>query len=295
MNRLTRYFLLTVLVLSTASAVLREQVSNERLLRAADEPHNWLTYSGTYMSQRYSTLKQIDLTNAKNLEQKWVFQAESLEKFETTPLVVDGIMYITQAPSDALALDAKTGRVFWIYRYFPAPDVKPCCGSVNRGLAILGDTLFLATLDAHLVALDAKTGRPLWNIKVANANAGYAMTLAPLVVKDKVIVGVAGGEFGIRGFIAAFDVNTGREVWRFNTIPGPGEPGHETWQGDAWEHGGASVWMTGSYDPDLNLVYWGSGNPGPDWNPAQRSDDNLYSDSVLALDPDTGKLKWFFQ
>src|SRR5205809_950403 len=284
-----------VFLVSLVMPILRAQVLNDRLLRAAAEPHNWMMYSGTYASQRYSTLSQINPSNVKNLEQKWIFQAESLEKFETTPLVVDGIMYITQAPSDALALDAKTGRVFWIYRYYPSTDAMPCWGSVNRGLAILGDTLFLATLDAHLVAVDAKTGRPIWNTRVANANAGYAMTLAPLVVKDKVIVGVAGGEFGIRGFIAAFDARTGREAWRFNTIPGPGEPGHETWKGDAWEHGGGSVWMTGSYDPDLNLTFWGSGNPGPDWNPAQRSGDNLYSDSVLALDPDTGKLKWFFQ
>jgi len=297
MKFLNRCILVAACLLSLMLPVLRAQVSNERLLRTADEPHNWLMYSGTYASQRYSTLRQINPANVKTLEQKWVFQAESLEKFETTPLVVDGIMYITQAPSDALALDAKTGRVFWIYRHYPSPDVKPCCGSVNRGLAILGDTLFLATLDAHLVALDAKTGRPLWNTKVANASAGYAMTVAPLIVKDKVIIGVAGGEFGIRGFIAAYSVNNGREVWRFNTIPGPGEPGHETWQGqgDAWEHGGGSIWTTGSYDPVLNLTYWGTGNPGPDWNPAQRSGDNLYSDSVVALDADTGKLKWFYQ
>jgi alcohol dehydrogenase (cytochrome c) len=295
MKRLIFYVLASTLLLGAIAAVLAAQVSNERLLRAADEPQNWMTYSGTYASQRYSTLRQINLANVKTLEQKWVFQAESLEKFESTPLVVDGIMYLTQAPSDTLALDAKTGRVFWIYRYFPATDVKPCCGSVNRGLAILGDTLFLATLDAHLVALDAKTGRALWNTKVANSGAGYAMTVAPLVVKDKVIVGVAGGEFGIRGFIAAYDVRSGREAWRFNTIPGPGEAGHETWQSNAWEHGGGSIWVTGSYDPALNLTYWGTGNPGPDWNPAQRAGDNLYSDSVVALDPDTGKLKWFFQ
>ncbi len=292
-----RSVLFAVFLVSLVMPILRAQILNERLLRAAAEPHNWMMYSGTYASQRYSTLSQINPSNVKNLEQKWIFQAESLEKFETTPLVVDGIMYITQAPSDALALDAKTGRVFWIYRYYPSTDARPCCGSVNRGLAILGDTLFLATLDAHLVALDAKTGRPIWNTRVANASAGYAMTVAPLVVKDKVIVGVAGGEFGIRGFIAAYDVRTGREAWRFNTIPGPGEPGHETWQGqaDAWEHGGGAIWTTGSYDPALNLTYWGTGNPGPDWNPGQREGDNLYSDSVVALDPDTGKLKWFFQ
>jgi alcohol dehydrogenase (cytochrome c) len=288
-------FLSAALLICCAIPYIYAQVGSDRLLRAVNEPQNWLTYSGTYASQRYSLLHQIAPANVKNLEQKWIFQAESLEKFESTPLVVDGIMYVTQAPSDAVALDAKTGRVFWVYRSNLSPDARPCCGSVNRGLAIIGDTLFLATLDAHLVALDAKTGRPLWNTKVANASAGYAMTLAPLAVKDKVIVGVAGGEFGIRGFIAAYDARTGREAWRFNVIPGPGEPGHETWRGDAWEHGGGSVWVTGSYDPDLNLTYWGTGNPGPDWNPAQRAGDNLYSDSVVALDPDTGKLKWHYQ
>lgn len=292
---LRRKTLLVLCLVSVISSVLHAQVSFERLLRAADEPHNWLTYSGAYDSQRHSRLRQITPANIRNLEQKWVFQAQSLEKFETTPLVVDGIMYLTQAPNDVVALDARTGRVFWIYRYYPSPDARPCCGSVNRGLAILGDTLFLAALDAHLVALDARSGRPLWKTKVAEASAGYAMTLAPLVVKDKVIVGVAGGEFGIRGFISAYDARTGVEAWRFYAIPGPGEPGHETWRGDDWEHGGASIWITGSYDSDLNLTYWGIGNPGPDWNPDQRPGDNLYSDSVVALDADTGKLRWHFQ
>jgi alcohol dehydrogenase (cytochrome c) len=290
-----RLLLALLLLFFVTIPLLQAQVSYERLLRAAEEPQNWLTYSGTYASQRYSQLRQINATNVRTLEQKWVFQAESLEKFETTPLVVDGIMYLTQAPSDVVALDAKTGRAFWIYRYYPSPDVRPCCGSVNHGLAILGNTLFLATLDARLVALDSRSGRELWSTKVGNPAAGYAMTLAPLVVKDKVIVGVAGGEFGIRGFVAAYDSKTGREVWRTYTVPAPGEPGHESWQGDAWEHGGGPVWVTGSYDPELNLTYWGTGNPGPDWNPDQRAGDNLYSDSVLALDPDTGKLKWFFQ
>src|SRR5258708_26476178 len=167
------------------------------------------------------------------MEQKWVFQADSsVQNVEATPLVVDGIMYFTQPINDVVALDAKTGRAFWVYKYTPSPAAKPCCGSVNRGLAILGDTLYLATLDARLVALDAKNGRPLWNVEVADINAGYTLTLAPLVVKDKVVVGVSGGEFGIRGFIAAFDAKTGKEAWRFHTIPAPGEPGHDTWQGD---------------------------------------------------------------
>ena len=273
----------------------RAQVSYDRLLHPSAEPQNWLTYSGNYSGHRHSALRQIDATNVKNLEMKWVFQAQSLQKFETTPLVVNGVMYLTQSPNDVVALDAKTGRAFWLYSYKPSPDARLCCGVVNRGVAILGDTLFMAAGDAHLVAIDARNGHAIWNTKVAEPKAGYAMTLAPLVVKDKVIVGVAGGEFGIRGFIAAYDAQTGKECWKTYTIPGPGEPGHETWQGDDWTHGGSSIWMTGSYDPDLNLTYWGTGNPGPDWNPDQRPGDNLYSDCVLALDPDTGKLKWYFQ
>jgi len=277
------------------TATVWGQVSFDRILASGNEPQNWLTYSGSTMSQRYSTLNQITPDNVKNLELQWMFQARSLEKFEATPLVVDGILYTVQAPNNVVALDAATGRVFWTYPYVPARTARPCCGQVNRGLAILGDTLFMGTIDAHLIALDAKSGKPIWNVAVAKASAGYALTHAPLVVKDKVIVGTAGGEYGIRGFIAAYDVKTGNEAWRFYTIPGKGEPGNETWKGDSWQHGGASVWVTGSYDPALNLTYWGIGNPGPDWNGDTRDGDNLYSDCVVALDPDTGKLKWYFQ
>ncbi len=285
-------------LLSVALALpfaLRAQVTSERLAHAANEPQNWLLYSGSYMSQRHSLLKQIDPSNVKNLELKWVFQAQSLQKFESTPLVVDGVMYLTQSPNDIVAVDAKSGRVFWIYHYPPSPAARPCCGVVNRGLAILGDTLFMATVDAHLVAVDAKDGHAIWNVKLAEAGAGYASTMAPLVVKGKVIVGVAGGEFGVRGFVAAFDAETGKQVWHFDTIPDPDQPGHDSWRGADWEHGGGAVWITGSYDPELNLTYWGTGNPGPDFNAEQRQGDNLYSDSVLALDPDTGKMKWYFQ
>jgi len=274
---------------------LPAQVTPDRLVHASDEPQNWLTYSGGYASQRYTLLKQVDPSNVKNLELKWVFQVQSLQKFETTPLVVDGIMYITQSPNDVVAVDAKTGRAFWLYHYAPSPAARPCCGIVNRGLAILGDSLFMATVDAHLVAIDAKDGHPRWNVKLAEAAAGYAATMAPLVVKDKVIVGVAGGEYGIRGFIAAFDTQTGKQDWKFDTVPDPDQPGHDSWKGTDWEHGGAAVWVTGSYDPELNMTYWGTGNPGPDWNAEQRPGDNLYSDSVLALDADTGKMKWYFQ
>jgi len=284
--------LLLLLLLTLAAGA---QVTSDRLLRASREPQNWLTHSGSYMSQRYSTLTQITPSNVTNLELKWILPNQVFGAWQATPLVVDGVMYVTQRPNDVLALDARNGRVFWQYRYNVSPDARACCGSNNRGVAILGDTLYMATLDAHLVAIDAVGGKPLWDVAVADPKLGYSMTMAPLVVKDKVLVGTGGGEYGIRGFIAAFDAKTGKESWRFNTIPGPGEPGHETWKNDAWKTGGGSIWVTPSYDPELNLTYWGVGNPGPDWNADQRPGDNLYTDSVVALDADTGKLRWHFQ
>ena len=290
----TTMFVRVALVLLAATA-LDAQVTFDRILHADKEPQNWLTYSGNTLSQRYSTLSQITQTNVKDLTMQWAFQARSTEKFEATPLVVDGMMYVTQAPNDVVALDAATGELKWLYSYSVSRDARPCCGRINRGLAILGSTLFMGTIDGHLLALDARDGKVLWDTEVAQATSGYALTHAPLIVKDKVIVGTAGGEFGIRGYIAAYNAATGKEAWRFYTIPGPGEPGHESWAGDSWKTGGASVWVTGSYDPDTNLTYWGIGNPGPDWNGDHRAGDNLYSDCVVALDADTGKLKWYFQ
>ena len=289
-----------------ASVSLHGQVTADRLLNTAREARNWLIYSGGYFSNRYSALTQITPVNARNLELKWMYQSAVAGAWQTTPLVVDGVMYLTQRPNDVVALDAKTGRVFWMYRHQLDPTQIVCCGANNRGLAILGDTLFMGTLDARLVAIDAKIGRPLWTTQVADNKAGYSVTLAPLVVKDKVIVGVGGGEYGIRGFIAAYDAKSGKEAWRFYTIPGPGETGFETWQpcapsatafcdSEAWKHGGGSVWVTGSYDAALNLTYWGVGNAGPDWNADQRPGDNLYTDSVVALDADTGRLRWHYQ
>jgi len=288
------------------SRPLVAQVTYSRMLDAAKEPHNWLTYSGGYFGQRHSGLRQIDATNVKNLELKWIYQGTVIGNWQATPLVVDGVMYVSQRPNDVAALDAATGRAFWIYRHNTSPDHRACCGANNRGLAISGDTLYMGTLDARLVALDTKSGRPRWSATVADMKAGYSVTLAPLVVKDKVIIGVGGGDLGIRGYIAAYNAETGKEVWRFYTIPGPGEPGHETWEkcppasqafcdDNAWMHGGASVWVTGSYDPALNMTYWGIGNAGPDYNPAQRPGDNLYAASVVALDADSGKLRWHYQ
>jgi alcohol dehydrogenase (cytochrome c) len=271
------------------------QVTYERLVHAVEEPQNWLTYSGTYSGQRHSSLRQITPANVKGLRLSWVFQAQSLEKFEATPIVVDGIMYVTQPPNDIVALDAKTGRLFWIYQYHPSSGVRLCCGLVNRGLAILGNTLFMGTIDAHLVAVDAKNGHVLWNNEVADCKLGYTITHAPLIVKDKVVVGTGGGEYGTRALLVAYAATSGKEEWRFYPVPAPGMPGHETWEGNSWEHGGGSFWVTGSYDAATNLIYWGTGNPGPDWNPDERLGDNLYTDSAIALDGDTGQLRWFFQ
>jgi alcohol dehydrogenase (cytochrome c) len=271
-------------------------VTPERLRDANKEPQNWLTYSGGYAGQRHSLLTTIRPANARDLELKWVFQSRSLERHQVTPLVVNGTMYTIQSPNDVIALNAVTGKQIWAYSYTPDPAARNCCGKLSRGLAVAGDTVFLASFDARMIAIDAKTGRELWKTEPAgDPKDGYAFTVAPLVVKDKVIAGTAGGEFGVRGFIAAWDVKTGKEVWRFNTVPGPGEAGHDSWGGDSWMHGGAPIWVTGSYDPELNLTYWGTGNPGPDWDGAGRPGDNLYSCAVIALDADTGMLKWHYQ
>ena len=288
----TRSLALAALLVPSGAAA---QITYERILDAAADPGNWLTYNGTYSSQRYSGLDQITPENVDDLELKWMLPNQVFGAWQSNPIVDDGIMYVTQRPNDVMAVDAATGRVFWLYRHTPAEQARVCCGANNRGVAVLDDRVFMGTLDARLIALDAINGQELWNIEVADVDLAYSITMAPLIVKDKVLVGVGGGEFGIRGFVAAYDVETGEEAWRFYTIPGPGEPGHETWEGDDWEHGGAPIWITGSFDPDLDLVYWGVGNPGPDWNPSQRPGDNLYSDAVVALDADTGELAWYFQ
>ena len=270
-------------------------VTWERLVNAESEPENWMMYSGTLDSQRYSRLDQINTNNVTELEMKWSYQIPVIDRAETVPTVVDGIMFITEAPSNLTAVDARTGRVYWRYDHELPEDLRICCGRNNRGVAILGETLFMSTLDAHLVAIDARTGNVLWDVEVADYEAGYSKTAAPLIVKDKVVTGIAGGEFGIRGFIDAYDPVTGELEWRTYAIPGPGEPGNDSWSGDSWKTGGAATWITGSYDPDLNLIYWGTGNPGPDWNGDVRLGDNLYSDSALALNGDTGEIAWHFQ
>jgi len=285
-------FTVVAVVMATATSA---EVSFDRLLSAAEEPENWLNYSSTYDNQRYSRLDQITGNNVDELELKWIWQARSLEKFEATPLVVDGILYTVQAPNDIVALDAATGRVFWTFNYENLPTARACCGSVNRGLAIQGETLFMGTLDSHIVAVDAISGRLLWKSKVADASERYAITMSPLVVDDKVMIGTGGGDSGARGIIAAYDVVTGFELWRFHTIPGSGEPGNESWSGDSWIRGGAGVWNHAAYDPETNLAFWGVGNPSPGWDGSTRLGDNLYSNCVVALDVDTGELVWHYQ
>jgi alcohol dehydrogenase (cytochrome c) len=272
-------------------------ISSDRLLKAADEPGNWLMYSRTYNGWRFSNLNQITTANVKNLRVKWLFQGRHIEKFETTPLVVNGIMYLTRPENAIYALDAATGRQMWMYEYRNPPRTFNCCGKVNRGLAILGNTLFMNTLDMHVVAVDARSGHEIWKTEMYDYTeaGGYAAPGAPLVVKDKLIVGMAGGERGVSGFLDAYDTKTGQRLWRFHTIPQPGEPNFGTWAGDSWKTGGVTTWNSGSYDPETNTLFWGTSNPWPDYNDDFRAGDNLYSCSVLALDPDTGKLKWFFQ
>lgn len=279
----------------TAWTAARAQVSYERVLGAAREPQNWLTYSGGYSSWRYSALDQINPANASHLAVQWVFQVADLGQFETNPIVVDGVLYGTGQDNRAFALDARTGRAIWRYQR-NLPDKLPvCCGMVNRGFAILGNKLFMATLDAHVMALDTKTGNVLWDVAAADYRQGYTFTMAPLAVKNEIIVGVSGGEYGIRGFVDAYEASTGKRLWRFETVAGPGRPGHDTWEGDSWKTGGAPAWLTGSFDPKLNLIYWPTGNPSPVNYGGNRKGDNLYSDCMLALDADTGLLKWYFQ
>ncbi len=267
----------------------------ERIVNSRKEPHNWLTYFGDYEGRHYSLLKQINADNVSQLQTAWVFQPQGNGILQASPLVVDGVMYTTAASNYAYALDAATGRMLWEYKYQakdPKYDVK---GAINRGFAMLGGRLFMTTGDAYVVALDARTGRLLWEAKLAEVSEGYFSTMSPLAIKDRVIVGMSGGEFGVRGFLDAYDAATGKRLWRFWTVPGPGEFGNETWAGESWKVGGGATWMTGAYDPQLDTLYWGIGNPSPDLNGDVRKGDNLFTCSVVALDPRTGKRRWHFQ
>jgi len=294
----------TRLLLSAALAasLLPAQVTYERLLHADKEPQNWLTYSGSYAGIRFSPLNQINTGNVKNLQMKWVYHpiymktGNNQSKMENTPLVVDGIMY-TGTALEAVALDAVTGRMYWKLPHPLDPKAYYNAYEVNKGMAIADDTLFWATVDCHLLAIDTKTGHVNWDVEMAKWQKGYQYNVAPLVVRNMVILGPATNEAGANCWVSAYDIKTGKELWRFWTAPtSADQPEAKTWTGESWKHGGSPIWNGGAYDPETNLTFWGTGNPNPGWNGDPRTPgDNLYSASVIALDADTGKLKWHYQ
>src|SRR5881396_3183763 len=244
-------------VVLAAQQTAGPQVASQDLMDGLKDPSRWLTYSGDYSGHRHSPLTQLTPENVNQLMAQWTFQTGTLGSFQTTPLVFDGVLYVTGFNNHAWAIDARSGRQIWHYRRELPEDLHLCCGTVNRGFAALGDRLFMTTADAHLLALDMRTGGVLYDVTLADYKLGYSATVAPLVVKDKVIVGIAGAEFGIRGFIDAYDAQTGRRAWRFYTVAGPDDPGGKSWpRGDAYLRGGGSVWVTGTYDPDQNLVFF---------------------------------------
>ncbi|HEY1242287.1 MAG TPA: PQQ-binding-like beta-propeller repeat protein [Bryobacteraceae bacterium] len=283
-----------LLLLAAAGLSLPAQVTYDRILHADREPWNWLTYSGSYAALRYSGLTQLNRQNVNGVSLKWVWRPRYLDKMEGTPLVVDGVLYAVQN-SEVIAADAATGRAFWTFRYGVPPASNQYL-MVVKGLAVSGESVFWATYDGHLISIDAKTGIANWNRTLVDWHKGYQLNVAPLVVKDKIILGPATNEEGANCWVGAYDVHTGEERWRFYTAPTSGdEPAAKTWAGESWKHGGSPIWVTGSYDPETNLTFWGAGNPNAGWNGDNRAGDNLYSDSVVALDVDTGKLKWHYQ
>lgn len=283
------------LALTAQSGGAGPNLTFERLRNAGSEPQNWLTYWGDYQGRHFSGLKQITIANVGRLQMQWSVSMPGNSGLEVTPLVVDGIMYTTAQPGQVLALDARSGKEIWRYQREQKIVPQGQINRFNRGVAMLGGRLFFGTLDAALVALDAKSGQFLWETQVADPQRGYSITSAPLALQDRIITGAGGGEFGARGFIDAYDPSTGKRLWRFETVPGPGEFGHETWKEDSWQHGGSPTWLTGSYDADSDTLFWTAGNPGPDLDAEVRHGDNLFSCSVLALDPHTGRRKWHYQ
>jgi alcohol dehydrogenase (cytochrome c) len=275
---------------------LNIQVSSEQILKAIDGPAEWLSYSGSLSGWRYSALSEITPANVAQLRVRWVRQSSTNDaKFESTPLVVGNTIFITEPPATVVALDAPTGKEIWRYARALPVGLPICCGNVNRGLAILDNSLFLGALDGYLVAINANTGKVKWQTRVARSSDGFSITGAPLIVNRSVVTGVAGGEYGIRGFLAAYDATNGQLLWKFDTIPGPGQAGHDTWQNEAWRAGGGSTWVTGSYDPSLDLLYWGVGNPSPPFFGEEHPGDNLFTNSVVALHATSGRLAWYFQ
>lgn len=278
----------------SGSGPVKIDVRPEDLL-VAPPGANWVSYNGDYSGRRYSRLSEINAANLPQLRAQWVFHAPNSNWLEATPVVVNGMMFVTAA-NDAFALDARTGRVVWHHsRPISEGLIDDASRHLNRGVAIWRDRVFMETDNAHLLCLDARSGNQIWDVAYADWNKNYGATSAPLVVKDKILVGTSGGDDGVRGFVAAYDTMSGKLAWRFWTIPGPGEFGSNSWPGKAYLHGGGTTWMPGTYDPALNLIFWGTSNPAPDFNDDVRPGDDLYTDCLLALDADTGKLKWYFQ
>ncbi len=265
------------------------------LLLSKSINNDWPSYNGDYTGRRFSSLVQITPQNASHLQAQWVFHTRTPGVLEATPVVVNGIMYFTGS-NDAFALNAQSGEVLWHYTR-PVSDglVDDASGHINRGVGILGNRVYMETDNAHLLCLDARSGSLMWDVSYAEGNKNYGATGAPLILKDKVVVATSGGDDGVRGFLAAFDAVTGKLAWRLYTIPAPGEFGSSSWPGDAYLHGGGTAWMPGTYDQELNTLYWGTGNASPDYNGDVRPGDDLYTASLLAIDPDTGKLKWYYQ
>ena len=274
-------------------------ISPADIAAGLENAERWITFSGDYTSQRHSPLTQIAPSNVAGLQEQWVFDSAlpvGNRGTEATPLFFGGRLYVTGLAGHAWALDARTGRPAWTYRREYPSGMVNCCGPINRGFGVLGDTLYMGTIDARLIALNVKDGTVIWETPVADGSKGYSVTMAPLVVKDKVIVGVSGSEFPTRGFIDAYNARTGNREWRFYTVPAPGEPGSDTWpSADSMAKGGGGVWVAGSYDPELNLVFYGTGNPNPAYYGQDRMGDNLYTSSLVALDADSGKLRWHYQ
>lgn len=291
-----RAFCTLILILATALPGFAQEPTWQRLINSDKEAQNWLSYGGNYSAHRYSSLNQINAANVKNLAPVWMFPTGEVRGgLNATPIVMDGVMYLMGPMNRVFAINAATGEIIWKYFYkLSTRNIPYQPGS--RGVAIGYGKVYFGTVDNHFVALDMKTGRELWDVEIEDMRqCGCNVTSPPLIVKDKVIVGVTGGEHAHRGYLNAFDANNGKHLWRFYTIPGPGEPGSETWGPQMLKFGGASTWLTGSYDAELNLLYWGVGNPSSDYYGELRPGDNLYTNSIVALDPDTGKLKWHYQ
>ena len=296
MTKLLRVLILTILgAMLPTTAGLAQDVTTNILENAQDYSDRWVTYGRNYGAWRYMPDDQINRETVANLRPVWIKQTGVTGgAFEVTALVNDGRMYLTTANSHLIVVDPLTGTELWRYDH-EFENVDLCCGPHNRGVALYEDKVFWGTLDAHLLAFDAASGIQLWDAEVGDHRESFSVTGAPLVVKDMVLIGIGGGEFGIRGYIDAYDVNTGELRWRFYTTAGPEDPNNATWEGDSWQTGGGPTWVTGTYDSELNLVFWGTGNPWPDLNNAVRRGDNLYTNSVVALNADDGELVWYHQ